>query len=352
MTKERIKSIDLARVLAIFMVLICHCTDTFYKLNVDFMSTITLGSKVFACSAMSIGRMGVPLFLMITGFLLLERSYNNEKTLRFWNRNSKHLILCTLIWAVLIELFLILIMHNKISPIDFITRVLLLKPIEMSHFWYLPMIIGMYILIPFVANALKNYELNVIMKPIIFFSVLAFFIPFLISILEYYGISNLSSEISLGFSGGIYGIYMVMGYLIKKDYFKRFKSSLLTIIFIITFISFIILEIYSFDKGFEIHIYYESPFILICSICIFELITRIKTIPFYNMIKSLAIYSFGIYLIHNFFRFPLIEFFKALSISNPIKAVILWFTLLILSYISAIIISKIPKVGKYILYLK
>jgi len=217
----------------------------------------------------------------------------------------------------------------------------------------MPMIIGMYVLIPFVANAIKDYDLDMIIKPLIFFAILSFVVPFIISLLKIYDIKHLKLGISLGFSGGIYGIYMICGYLIKKGYFKKFKSKVLSLMFISTFLVFICINLFYFNQGFDyIHIYYESPFILVCSICLFELITRIEKVKFYNIIQPMALYSFGVYVVHMFFRELLKPHIKMLSIANPFKFIILTAITLVLSYIAVIIISKIPKVGKYVLFIK
>lgn len=352
MINRRIEWIDLTRFLAILCVIVCHCIGVMYKYNADFMSHLSLSSQIFACSLLSIGRFGVPFFLMITGYLLLDRVYDSEKTSRFWSKNVKHLIICTIIWAIISELFLIFIMHNPISLQDFIVSIFLLKPLSLNHFWYMPMIIGMYILIPFVANALKEYDTKTILKPLIFFAVLVYLAPFLISLVKFYGIKGLSVQISLGFSGGVYGIYMVLGYLIKKDFLKKITSLIVALILIITFIVYIFIEIFYFNHGFTIHIYYESPFVLICSICLFELISRLKKVKFYATVYTLSKYSFGVFLVHNLYVRLFTHFFTKLNMNNSIKFIVLFLVVVILSYITVILISRIPKAGKYILYLK
>lgn len=353
MKNTRIKWIDLTRVLAIIAVLLCHCSQGIYgQFNAELMSSVSLFSKIFAYTTFGLGRIGVPFFLMISGYLLLDRVYDNEKTMNFWSKNCKHLIICTIIWCAIYQAFLIFVMHQNMDIITAISGIIFLSELSINHIWYMPMIIGMYILIPFVSTALRQYDLKVIVKPIIFFSIIIFLFPFLIYILKVYGIDGLKVTISLGFSGGVYGIYMVLGYLMKKEYFKKIKSIYLIVSFIISLTIIILLQLCSYKYQFEFKLWYDSPFILISSVCLFELISRMKEVKFYDIIRFLSKYSFAVFLVHNFFRLPLLSYFAELPFNYPIKLILLTLIVMIASYGLAVAISKIPRVGKYMLYLK
>ena len=352
LSNERIEWIDLSRCIAILCVIICHCIDTVYSLKVSAIPSLSLPSMTFAFSALSLGRLGVPIFLMITGYLLLDREYDNQRTERFWNKNVKHLVICALFWAIVSELFLILVLHKNIALDDLFFGIIFLKPLSLVYFWYMPMILAMYVFIPFVANALQKYDLSVIVKPTFCFAIVTFLIPFIMSLLKFHGITDYSPELFLGFSGGAFGIYMIMGYIIKKGYFKRIKTRVMGLIFILAFIIFVLIKIYYFNIGFDVHIFYESPFILICAISLFELISRIKHVRFYNIIYKISIYSFGIFLVHDLYRMFLRHRILHLTMSNPLKFVIYYIIVFALSLITVIIISKIPKFGKYVLHIK
>lgn len=353
MNNTRIKWIDLTRVLAIMAVLLCHCSQGIYgQFNTELMSSVSLFSKIFAYTTFSLGRIGVPLFLMISGYLLLDRTYDNEKTMNFWSENCKHLIICTIIWCAIYQAFLIIVMHDNMNLVTIISGIIFLSELNINHIWYMPMIIGMYILIPFVSTALRQYDLKVIVKPVTFFSIIIFLCPFLIYILNLCGIHDLQVTISLGFSGGVYGIYLVLGYIIKKGYFKKIKSNHLICLFIISLVIIVLIQLYSYKYQLNFKLWYDSPFILLASITLFELISRMKEINFYDIIKLLSKYSFSVFLVHNFFRLPLIPYFAKLPFNYPIKLILLTFTVMIASYILSIAISKIPKIGKYVLYIK
>ena len=139
MNKTRIQWIDFARVLAILLVVFCHCLDNIYHIiDPNVVTTLSISSKIFVFGGYAIGRLGVPFFLMITGYLLLDRVYDSEKITGFWSRNCKHLLICTIIWCVIYEAFLIFVLHQDFNLVSVISEILLLKPLNISHFWYMP----------------------------------------------------------------------------------------------------------------------------------------------------------------------------------------------------------------------
>ena len=345
--KERVEWIDLVRAIAILTVLFVHASDGIYILNANDAIQLTMSSRLFEYVALFIGRIGVPFFLMITGFLLLDRSYSDEKTQKFWRINCKNLIIVTVIWTIIYALSIYALVDLS-SGVD-VTEA---GNLFFSHMWYMPMIIGMYISIPFVASALDGFDEKTINMALIVFAIMAFIVPFLSVLADMNGIKDFSIQFSLGFSGGVYGIYIILGYLVKKDYFKKYSSKLIALFAIVSFVMCVLFEYYSFIRGYDFFLWYDFPFILTGSYALFELCSRIKHVKNYRLVHFLSKYSFAVFLIHNLFRLPLLPIFADSSFSQPVKAILLWILLIILSYIAAVIIYRIPKVGKFILYMR
>lgn len=214
------------------------------------------------------------------------------------------------------------------------------------------MIIGMYISIPFVATAVERFEPETINQAAIVFSLLAFLLPFITTVLAMHGIQNVNIQYCLGFSGGVYGIYIILGYLVKKDLFKKYSSNKLWLLAIVSFIICVLFQYYAFVKGFEFFLWYEFPFVLTGSFALFELISRMEKVRAYPLVAFLSKYSFAVFLVHNLFRLPLLPIVVELPFTEPVKALILWVLLIIFSYIAVVIIYKIPRFGKYILYMR
>lgn len=66
-------SLDVIRVIAIFMVVICHATEICYPMNLESWKIINKGNQLFRILAFTVGRMGVPLFLFLSGTLILNK---------------------------------------------------------------------------------------------------------------------------------------------------------------------------------------------------------------------------------------------------------------------------------------
>ena len=347
MGKTRIEWIDLVRAIAILTVLYIHATDGIYIISSDAIMNYTTFSRIFNFASLFIGRIGVPFFLMITGYLLLDRTYNDERIRKFWKNNCKGLIIVTIIWSVIYAISLQFISFGS-SQVNFSEA----GSLFFSHMWYMPMIIGMYLSMPFVSSALEKFSSDTIWQATIVFSLLAFLLPFISLVLAMNGIENVSIQYCLGFSGGIYGIYIILGYLVKKGQFKHFDNIKLGLITLISFMICLFFQYYAFTKGYDFQLWYEFPFVLTGSFALFELCSRMDTVRAYPMVAFLSKYSFAVFLVHNLFRLPLLPVVVQLPFTEPVKAIILWVLLIILSYTAVVIIYRIPRFGKYILYMR
>ncbi len=140
MSKTRIQWIDLVRAIAILTVLYIHATDGIFIISTDSMMHFGLYSRIFQFISLFIGRIGVPFFLMITGYLLLDRNYDDIRIRNFWTNNCKDLIIITVIWAVIYALSLqfVTVKSSAVNPVE-------AGNLFFSHMWYMPMIIGMYL---------------------------------------------------------------------------------------------------------------------------------------------------------------------------------------------------------------
>ena len=214
------------------------------------------------------------------------------------------------------------------------------------------MIIGMYLSMPFVSNALKNFSPQTINQATIVFAFLAFLLPFITVLCDMHGVQNVTIQYCLGFSGGVYGIYIILGYLVKKDLFKKYSSNKLGLLAIVSFAICVVFQYYSYIRGYNFFLWYEFPFILTGSFALFELCSRMKHVRAFPLISVLSKYSFAVFLIHNLFRLPLLPVIVQLPYTEPVKALILWVLLIFFSYIAAAIIYRIPRFGKYILYMR
>ena len=146
---------DLLRALAILCVILVHTTERIYQFNLEEMVHYSLQRKSFALTLFTIGRMGVPIFLFLTGYLLLSRNYDKEYTAVFYKRNFIGLLITVEIWIILYNIFNSWFYQIPFSMNELLRNMFFLKATNMSHMWYIPVILGIYLFIPFVSQALS-----------------------------------------------------------------------------------------------------------------------------------------------------------------------------------------------------
>lgn len=224
LSSKRVQWIDAARALGAVFVILCHCTEIIYpiyKLDTAYVASLNLFSRIFAFSAFTLWRFGVPLFLMITGWLLLDRQYDSKSVIHFWKGSCLRLFLCTEIWIIIYDIISALLGSHKLSVGFLVERMLFVRQSPMNHIWYMPMILGMYFFLPLIANALHSVDVSKLKYIVMIFTIYAFFIPTVNIVIRSMDGKPLSSLFSMGFSGGTYGIYIIAGYLIKKGILKN-----------------------------------------------------------------------------------------------------------------------------------
>lgn len=96
--------------------------------------------------------------LAISGYLLLDRDYSSaDKIFKFYKHNLLPIVITTEIWNVIYDA-IIFIDNGKFDFEVLIRDLLFFKTNQMGNMWYMPMIIGVYIALPFVANAIKTLK--------------------------------------------------------------------------------------------------------------------------------------------------------------------------------------------------
>lgn len=107
--KEGDINLDLCRVLAIFSIMFNHALNSVYNVtDYSYWLNSIVFEKAFSLIGYSFSRLGVPLFLMITGALILKKDFNNfEKILQFYKKNLTRLIISVCLWNIIYYLLYI-----------------------------------------------------------------------------------------------------------------------------------------------------------------------------------------------------------------------------------------------------
>lgn len=345
----RFEGIDLLRSIAILSVVMCHSTEALYELHNDiFMRSAALTSQIGAYTLFTIGRLGVPIFFLITGFLLLDKEYDNEKCMVFYKKSFMHLLICTWVWWLIYGAFRYVTYGDRLGIIDILEQFMFLKKTNMSHDWYMPVILGIYLLIPFIANGLKKFDLKTIYYPYFIFSFYAFIFPVIRTFCDITAHNHFSVLYNMSDCGVAYILYVVSGYMIKKTGKDGRNKIILLLIGLLSFVMIVWMQVWVLLKGQRYNVWYDNGFLMITSAAIFVLLykTDISNRILLTITKFLSKYSFAVYLIHNIIRYYVARYLKYFPAGHFVKTFLGWAIILLLSYLSAWILSRIPKVGR------
>lgn len=139
--KERVIGLDLVRSFAIFSVIAGH----FLVLNTPFRQTVFDGGSMFMQGMIYLlfNATGVPLFIMMTGYLNANKTSCDRK----YYKGMVRVIVSYLLFSVITILFRKYYIHEDLSCFNWLRKILDFSAIPYG--WYIEMWIGLYILTPF-----------------------------------------------------------------------------------------------------------------------------------------------------------------------------------------------------------
>lgn len=347
-SRYRIIWLDYARMIAIICVVITHATETVFKLNAETLVQFSMLRRIFVISMFTIGRLGVPIFFLLTGYLLLDREYSSEKYMSFLKNNFCGLFLTTAIWIVVYNIFNAVFLKTPFDIIKCLKNLLFLRATEMSHMWYMPVIIGIYLFIPFVANALRNTDIKVLCIPLLIAFVYQFVVPVVNVWLKATGHETISSLPDVSFSGNGYGFIILLGYLVKKGIFDKIPSIIFAILGAFGFAFTVYTQNFSDVQGISYNVWYDSATLLIVDLAIFVLLSRMK-LKFGKIASCISIASFGIYLIHNLILIILNRYYQP-GTSSVSRFVVLFVLTFFASLLIVMAIEKFEPLARVLLF--
>lgn len=359
---QRSIKLDIARTMAILCVILCHATEAIYMLEQKNLYVFDNCSKIFAIVLFTIGRLGVPIFLFLSGTLLLRKEMETDiDVLKFYKNNLLPLIIVNIIWTIIYNLFFIVTKQMAFVSIEYIIKELLfLKQVPAPQMWYFPMIIGMYIGIPFIAYIIKKFNIKTLSIILGLIIVSNFVLPTMNIISDMFGIMQIDQMVlSLPFLGTTYGVYMIVGYFVSNNAIK-IKNIYAAIIAVLTFFITVLMQLVSYTKFSLIpyNVWYDNVFLLICSICIFILFNNMDDKKLNSNKKKFKIatyiskISLSLFFIHYIVQYIANHFIKMLNVALSLKTFILFLIVVIVSTLITIIFSKNKLISKYVLLIK
>lgn len=343
---NREQVLDLIRAIAIFLVVVNHAIEQTFDFQLEAIQTMSVGMRIFAFSGFSLGRIGVPLFLFLSGYLLLTREYDANGIKKFYKRNLLPLLVTWEIWVLLYHIYLCFYYKISFSVTTYLKQAFFVKKIDLPHCWYVPTIIGIYLFIPLVAMVLQTMD-----KKLLFILAAVVFVYFFV-VPSVNLIRPVETRLNLSYSGGVYGLYLTTGYYLKTHPIRLTKIihwfcsiACVIVLFVLT----VFAQIYLCRIGRFYKVWYDFVFLLPLSILLFNLLMQ-KKIACHRLFYRISISAFGIYLIHELFMKPFADMIGT-TLPKVVEVVVLTIGTFIISLLVVEIISLIPKAGK-ILFLR
>lgn len=355
---KRIAQFDIARVFAILCVVLCHCSEAFYSYTADGYIEASVFSSIIMTSFFIIGRLGVPIFLFLSGALLLRKEIETDSDiLLFYKKNLLPLVIVNIVWVFIYNLFYIVIGEISFDPVSIIREIFFMKQIPASQMWYMPMIIGVYLGIPFIAKIIKSFSLKSLLVIFAMIFISSFVFPLINTILNLQGTENSwNLLLLLNFFGGAYGLYVVTGYLIVQKYKAKIKSSWACLLVALGFIAMMVTQICVNKNGNSYSIWYNDPFLFMCSVGLFTLFCQIRDKKVSKKLRLFFEYfsqiSFAIFLVHIMIMESFVPLISKLSINVSVKVVMTFLCTTIVSASIVYVLSKIKVIAKHVFLIK
>lgn len=201
--KNRVLFLDFLRCSAIFFVIVLHAMT-------PFITDATYYGKPswYLCVLQNpINRIGVPIFFMISGFLMLSNP-KTENISEFYKRRIPRIVIPLISWNLIYWVMNSVFIGTPLRLSDFFTA--LINEGSCYHMWFAYTLLGIYLITPFlkrIVNACNDYQLLIFIGIILFPSTIR---PILNTIFPFY--TYLFPPLMEGYLG-----YYLIGYFIFKQ---------------------------------------------------------------------------------------------------------------------------------------
>lgn len=302
---------------------------------------------------------GVPLFVMISGALLLD-SRHEDSIKKLYRRNILHLIIAYMFWLLFYNLVDYIKAEQAFSFVTFKEQVVFdaLFGNGPYHMWFIPMMLGIYIITPFLKEIVKTR------KNCEYFLIVYFVFNLLASTLLRFDIphktivQSLFTRIPLFFTNGYVG-YFVLGYYLDQYFEKISKKAFWEVVALggVSFIWEVTICNAESAKNNALSTILNDPLTVNVFFVATALFVAVKYLlghvttknRFYKVCFGLGKYSFGVYLAHPF----VLDVFTDIGINTlllpvPVSIPLMTVAVTGISYGISYALAHIPLVGKHV----
>lgn len=371
---NRIVWLDVIRCVAMIMVIGVHCIDPFYiSPTMRAIPEYTHWAAIYG----SLLRPSVPLFVMMTGLLLLP--VKKQPLGKFYKKRIYRVLFPFLIWSVLYSMFPwftgILGLPKEIigdffcytqgqesqSLIDSLKDVAMI-PFNFSHkenhMWYIYLLIGLYLYMPFFSAWIENADRKT-KRAFLLIWIISLFIPYLKEYVAnclfersgYVFGTDTWNEFGLFYYFAGFNGYLLLGHYVKKgNDWSLMKTFILCILmfavgYYITYTGFSTTASNPNATETEMELFFTfcSPNVLLITLATFLLLQKV-VITNSTVIKVLANMTqcgFGIYMVHYFVVGPFFLLIGPSSLPIPLQVPLMAICIFLCSWAFTALIYKL-----------
>lgn len=371
---NRIVWLDVIRCVAMIMVIGVHCIDPFYiSPTMRAIPEYTHWAAIYG----SLLRPSVPLFVMMTGLLLLP--VKKQPLGKFYKKRIYRVLFPFLIWSVLYSMFPwftgILGLPKEIigdffcytqgqesqSLIDSLKDVVMI-PFNFSHkenhMWYIYLLIGLYLYMPFFSAWIENADRKT-KRAFLLIWIISLFIPYLKEYVAnclfersgYVFGTDTWNEFGLFYYFAGFNGYLLLGHYVKKgNDWSLMKTFILCILmfavgYYITYTGFSTTASNPNATETEMELFFTfcSPNVLLMTLATFLLLQKV-VITNSTVIKVLANMTqcgFGIYMVHYFVVGPFFLLIGPSSLPIPLQVPLMAICIFLCSWAFTALIYKL-----------
>ncbi|WP_458403244.1 acyltransferase [Methanobrevibacter sp.] len=347
---KRIFYFDALRTIAILCVVLLHVTGHLGEMMHYNLSTIYSLSGAFETFANNFFRIGIALFLMLSGALLLGRDWDVRN---FFSKRIPRIAKPFLFWS-LIFTFMLISTSYFIPNIDFVDKfgifdmlgvfidMLLCKAPGAAVYWFFWMMLGVYLLMPIFNKWINSTDWS---------NIEYFLVLWIIYNIAAYSLMIPIPEAVSFFISPIG--FAVLGYYLRYSERKIFNNSFAAMILII--IPALIMMIYSYSivDSKILFVFHRYSFLIMMEavgvFCLFKTSSILNDFGdnIKKFVSSVALCSYGMYLIHSQLIMVARKIIH-LQLNFTIEYIFLFIVGFIFSWIIICILGKIQFLEDYI----
>jgi surface polysaccharide O-acyltransferase-like enzyme len=203
--------VDLIRTVAIVFVILLHASAE-PNPNIDIMSTQAVQLWWTADVYGAIARTAVPLFVMLTGALLLQPSKTEEPLRVFFKKRWNRIGIPVIFWMIVFFAWNTLARGQPLTPTSIVDGVLVGPYVQ---FWYVYLLIGLYLLTPVIRVVVAHANWSTAR----YFLLLWFIGTGVVSLLT---LTSFSPQV-VWFRDNVFLITGMLGYFFLGAYITRLK---------------------------------------------------------------------------------------------------------------------------------